>query len=271
MLSQANAYEMKFLFPTGDSVIGASLKEHGEFARPEVDIICDYLKLSSAPGTFVDVGANIGSICLPVARRFPDIRVCAIEAHRGLHAILAANILNNGLFNVDAVQAAVGPEIGIAQFPATSLRLEGNFGTIGMHMNARVRTENTRMCTLDEIAPPDTRFIKMDVEGFEIEVLKGATATVNETRPAWLVEANSGLDSVARACMQVYLEADYRLYWFFAPFVTGKTMRDKLTGDTNFIAAPKDMPNLWNLTEISSIDAERPTHMNAYRYLERYG
>src|SRR4051812_46304360 len=99
MLEVAEAYGLSFFYPRGDHAVGASLRDHGEFARPESDLICDYLA-AAAPGTFIDVGANIGAIALPVAARHPAWRVLALEAHRGLAGVLAANAYGARLFNV---------------------------------------------------------------------------------------------------------------------------------------------------------------------------
>ncbi|MBP6546282.1 MAG: FkbM family methyltransferase [Phenylobacterium sp.] len=70
-------------------------------------------------GTYVDVGANLGSIALPVARS--GGRVIAIEANRGLAGLLATNALNNGLYNVEVHHAAVGETRRLAKFPMVPL------------------------------------------------------------------------------------------------------------------------------------------------------
>lgn len=272
MLSVAEAYGLRFLFPSRDDVIGASLRDHGEFARPESDLISTYLARLGDGGCFVDVGANIGAICLPVAKTHPARPVIAIEAHRGLHSILATNALSNGLYNVSPYHAAAGPTAGLAEFPATSLGSTGNFGTLRFGMEAS-RMETVRMLTLDSIAPSNTQFIKIDVEGFELEVLKGAPQTLSTTRPAWFLEANPENDGPARQTMRVMLEAGYRLYWFFAPFITTR-LRDRdnpqIHGDTNFLALPEGMENIWDLVPITSPSDQKPASIASYAYLNRY-
>ncbi len=270
MLDTAEAYGLRFLYPARDDTIGASLRDHGEFARPESDLICAYL--AASPGAFVDVGANIGAICLPVAKAHPGLEVIAIEAHRGLHGVLSANALNNGLYNVQPWHAAAGAQASIVQFPAHPLSAKGNFGALKVGL-ADHRTEGVQMVTLDDRAPPHTRFIKIDVEGFEPEVLKGARATIATTRPAWFLEANAENDALARQTMATFLAAGYRLYWFFAPFVTPRAFGahiQQLRGDTNFLALPEGFENLWDLKEITTPDAPRPTSVDAYGYMARY-
>ena len=262
---------LSFLYPTQDNVIGASLRTHGGFAKPESDLITDYLRRQPAAGSFLDIGANIGAICLPVARANPAWRIMAVEAHRGLHGILSANALNNRLLNVEAHHAAAGPAAGLVEFPATPLDSTGNFGSLGLHLTD-TPTETVRMLTLDAFAPGDTEFIKMDVEGFEPEVLKGADHVIRNLRPAWFFEANPGTDAPSRQAMKVFDAAGYRLFWFFAPFTTGGGAKAKqsIRGDTNVLALPDNMPNRWNLTAVESLESQRPGNLDGYAYLNRY-
>ena len=272
MLGKAEAYGLEFLFPTHDTVIGASLRDFGEFARPESDLIASYLAGAGGMGSFVDVGANIGTICLPVAKALPALQVIAIEAHRGLHGILAANALTNGLYNVQAYHAAAGGAPSLVRFPAPALTAHGNFRNLRMGMRDTLE-ETVQMVTLDALAPPETRFIKIDVEGFEMEVLKGAHNTISSIRPCWFVEANNGNYLVARQAMSLLLEAEYRLYWFFAPFVTQKAAGGRLAsmaGDTNFLALPPGMENIWGLKQIDDCNEPRPSAIESYGYLRRY-
>jgi len=97
-----------------------------------------------------------------VAQRLPQVRVIAIEAQRRLAGILAANALNNQLFNIDVMHAAAGARAGLEAFPQAPLDARFNFGTVGAAMT-ELPAEMVRVCTLDEVAPADTRFVKIDV------------------------------------------------------------------------------------------------------------
>ncbi|PZQ55615.1 MAG: hypothetical protein DI570_22070 [Phenylobacterium zucineum] len=129
-ISITEAYGFRFAYPSGDTAIGQCLREHGEFSRVGATLAMQI----SRGRTFVDVGANIGAIALPVARR--AARVLAIEAHPQLAAILARNVEENGLRNVEVMHAAAGPTAGVAAFPAASLDGTGNFGTSGFGRGA---------------------------------------------------------------------------------------------------------------------------------------
>lgn len=274
MLDVTRAYGLDFLFPARDEFVGASLRDAGEFARPEMEIIS--LLMARTPGSYVDVGANIGSIALPVAALHPQARVVAIEANRRLATILAANALGNRLLNVEVHHAAAGAEPGLIEFPAPPLELTMNFG--GLHVfedvPAGILTERTRVCTLDEVAPAETSVIKIDVEGFEPQVLAGATRLFAARRASWIVEHKS--DERSHAITRQFLEGGYRLFWLFAPFATPLAAKrppgreEALRGDGNLLALPSGEPPV-PMREVSSADDARPTGLDGYPYLSRYG
>lgn len=276
MLDLTRAYGLNFLVPAGDTAVGWCLRLYGEFARPELDLLSDYMTHLGAPGTFIDVGANVGAICLPLAQRHPDWRVIAVEAHRGLSGVLAANALNNQLVNLDWHHAAAGAAAGLTEFPALSLGSRTNFGNLGAHMNADTPTEQVRVVALDDLAPSDTRLVKVDVEGAELEVLRGATRLLRDIKPVWLLEAKREDQPSVRAVADMLRDAGYSLYLSFAPFVTqshpkATGLKAGPAGDFNLLALPPNAPNLWSLPEIGgSLDAW-PRAASAFPYLERYG
>jgi FkbM family methyltransferase len=263
------AYGLSFMYPRGDAVIGQALERFGEFAKPEVDLLSAYM--TALPhGTFLDVGANIGSIALPLAQNHPQWRVTAYEAHRGLAGLLVANALNNNLTNVEAHHAAVGPAIGVVAFPTPPLSAAMNFGSIGFGSDAP--PEPVRMCTLDSVAPADTRLIKLDVEGAEGGVLMGS-ATLLTTNAIWLFEAKKGSEKTP-ALLNRFISAGFRLHWFYAPFVTpnsAKAQNRHGTGDYNCLALPPGVPDLWQLPAITSAQDIPPSTTADFAYLSRYG
>ncbi len=275
MLTATTAYGLKFLVATNDLGVGKVLRERGEFARVETDLIIEYLKAGPL-GTYVDVGANIGAIALPVAAA-TKARVIAIEAQREVATILAANVCNNGLHAVEVIHAAAGQQAGLMPFPQARLGGAGvNFGIVGESLidHEDLHVETVRVCALDEVAPADTRLVKIDVEGAEPLVLAGAADLIAKVRPIWLLEANDTTMGPARQTMATLLDAGYRLFWLHVPLATPLAERPgprSVVGDSNFIALPEGVDNLWGLPPLLSPDAERPMRAQAFGYLNRYG
>ena len=271
MIDSTTAYGLNFQFPAMDATVGRSLRDHGEFARVELDFL---VESATGQGTYIDVGANIGSIALPFAHRKPDWQVMAIEAHRGISGLLNANVLNNRLFNVEVFHAAAGAEHGLVQFPKAPLSGHRNFGGLSINLTGEA-TEPVMVTRLDDIAPANTRLIKIDVEGYEPQVLKGASALIARQTVIWLAEATVQHPQASREIISIFLGAGYRVFWFYAPFVTHLAERGRpakpTAGDSNIVALPPGVENIWNLTEVTSSDQVRPGNSAAYPYMARYG
>lgn len=273
MITTAEAYGLHFSVPARDQAVGASLRNHGEFARPEVDFL---LACATAPsGSFVDVGANLGAIALPFAARRPAWRVLGIEPHPGLHDLLQGNAAQNGLANVTTRRAAVGEHPARVQYPSPSLIHEANYGDLGFHNAADIIRTPTDMVALDDVAPPDTRLVKIDVQGFEPQVLRGAQRLLEEIRPAWFIEASADV-AESSAVVRLLLAARYDVFWFYSPFVTalpfrgGRPAKAEI-GDANFVALPAGGNTPWPLTRVASPEERRPGNAGAYPYLAMYG
>ena len=267
MLAQTEAYGFKFAYPAGDRIVGRALDLYGEFARVEAALAAQL----AAGATFIDVGANIGAIALPVSRRAR--RVIAIEAHRGLAEVLALNVADNGVTNIEVIHAAAGASEGEAMFPTPPLGDDRNYGDNGFGTGDGP-LEPVRVITVDAIAPADTRIVKIDVQGFENDVLAGAAETLARTRPVWIVEATDDGPS-PRATIATFERAGYAVYWFYSPFVTRVAPKrsqqgSELVGDLNVAAFPAEGPQPRDMVRVD-LSTGWPKQVSAYPYLHRYG
>lgn len=266
------AYGLQFTYPTGDSAVGACLREYGEFARPELDFLLDHAQQSN--GALIDVGANIGALALPFAARRSDWKVLAIEAHGPLSDLLRSNAERNDLKNVTVLHAAADAHVGEAWYPDTSLRQRGNFGNLGFNYPGP-KTQRVRAVTLDEIAPANTRLVKIDVQGWEAEVLKGAERLRKEVRPFWLVEVSSEWPYASSQVIATLSADNYNLFWFYSPFATPSSPKARpinpATGDASIVALPAGTKNTWGLTPVTHAQEQRPGKAAHYPYLSKYG
>src|SRR5207302_3238366 len=60
-------------------------------------------------GVFVDVGANVGALALPVAAQRPDAQIICIEADPRIVSLLQRNVTTNGRTNITVVDCLAGP------------------------------------------------------------------------------------------------------------------------------------------------------------------
>lgn len=126
---------------------------------------------------FVDIGANVGSYTV-LASKVRGARTIAVEPDPVTAQALRRNIEVNGIADkVEVVEAALGAHAGTISFTVGR-------GTV--NRVAQVGDENVRDVvarTLDDVLGGEVpKVIKIDVEGFEAEVFKGATATLADKR-----------------------------------------------------------------------------------------
>ena len=136
-------------------------------------------------GVFVDVGASIGFITARAARRVD--RVFAIEPHPVRFEFLRRNVELNALSNVTCIDCALGTERGEVDL----YDVEPSLGPHPLDVSTRPgtgRRYTVPVERLDDLLDDDADFVKIDVEGAEVEVLKGAPRTI-ASRPRMIVES----------------------------------------------------------------------------------
>jgi FkbM family methyltransferase len=165
------------------------------------------LKIMAAePGLFVDVGANFGWYTCAVAS-IAGATVIGIEPDAENCAALLANIDRNGLRNVVVFHGAVGPQAALL---AMARRSPGNSGTVAVASgtapgSGSYWTGSTPLQDLlNAIAQPAARpvLIKIDVEGFEPQVLAGLDFAGPFRPRNILIEYDGTLGAAAWGCYE---------------------------------------------------------------------
>ena len=171
--------------PFGFKLAGNAAMSAGAFEADEIEVFLSHLKNAS---TCIDIGANIGLYtCLAAAQ---GKHVIAVEPLAINLTALYRNLLCNDFLNVEVFPLGLSGKAGIKRL------FGGNTGASflpGWSGASDKWYEIVPISTLDVIV--NTRFngqsllIKMDVEGYEYEVLKGAVQTLGlQPRPVWLIE-----------------------------------------------------------------------------------
>lgn len=174
----------------------------------------DYL---GGGGTLIDVGANIGAIAVPAAAA--GSRVAAIELLPENFLYLALSALHNRLGNLRLFQLAAGEARGIVGCAG---------GEAWGHVTASGQGAPAAMLPLDDILAlaalqqpgfiADPVLVKIDTEGHELPVLRGAARTLAAFAPAVIVECimiegrDAGPDRNALAVKRFLAERGYHLY-----------------------------------------------------------
>ena len=147
----------------------------------------------------------------------------AFEPHPKVFQLLCANVVVNGAANVRCFPAACGAQPGGFQFPELDYASERNFGAVVLSELEAYRQANkikmsqpVPIVTLDEIFDlPSLRLVKIDAEGMEFDVLKGAERTIRRFRPVRYIENEKPEES--ERLLRAVLDLDYVIYWHVVP------------------------------------------------------
>jgi FkbM family methyltransferase len=168
--------------------VSSTQYSHGDFEPAETRLMTGVVQ---SGWTVVDVGANFGWHAIHLARHVGSAgRVFAFEPIPETFDELFENRrLNNCEHNLEIVNAALGTMEGDVTFYLPSIHLGAGAASQHLDLGAKVQV---RMHSLDDFLEQRgvTRvdFIKADVEGGELNVLRGAERIIGRCRPAILVE-----------------------------------------------------------------------------------
>jgi FkbM family methyltransferase len=164
-------------------------------------------------GLFIDVGANVGAYTIWAAELGAE--VIALEPATDTFRLLQENIVLNG-YPVTAVCAAAGDHCGTARF------------TAGLDSGNSLAPDGpvvTKLVTVDSlVGDRQVTGMKIDVEGFEIDVLRGAARALAEHRIGliqieWNQMSVSAVGADRRPVAELLAGHGYRLY---RPDVAGR-------------------------------------------------
>ena len=185
--------------------VGFQILSNGCFDPSEVDMALHVLawrKQDYGSGVVaIDCGANVGVHTLEWARNMHGWgEVVAIEAQERIYYALAGNLAINNCFNARALLAAVGAAEGTMQIPKPDYNQAASFGSLELKQKtgnefigqaidySEGHGNEVPVRTIDSLGLKRVDFIKIDVEGMELEVLEGARETIATHKPHMLIE-----------------------------------------------------------------------------------
>ena len=136
-----------------------------------------------------DIGANIGLTASMTAAALPQAHITAIEPSPRARACLNRTAMAGGFADrLEVIPMCMGEEPGVVFFREAESMCASQ---VWDDSHGAMRTE---MTTLDAVAAMVERidFIKIDVEGWEIDVLRGGRKTIERTTPLIVAEIIPG-------------------------------------------------------------------------------
>jgi len=195
------------LYNKNDKYIGRSIETYGEFSELELTLFEQICK----PGTImIEVGANIGTHTMALSHLVGENgRVYAFEPQRIVFQTLCANMALNSITNVEAFQVAVSDEEGSLLIPDFDYASENNFG--GIELDKFTEGRKVPKVKLDNfLALEALDFMKIDVEGMEEGVIKGAAIMIEKYKPILYVE-NDRVEK-SESLIQTIKDLGYKIY-----------------------------------------------------------
>lgn len=191
----------KMSYFKADQVIGASLREYGEWAQRELDLL---LRLVQKGDWVVDAGAYIGTHTLAFAQRVGKTgQVLALEPNPCSFEVLTRNITQNRLANVRAECSAVSNKEGVLRLPGSCRDISNNPGGTSLLAEETGPDGDTSglvsvpVKRLDQYKISHCALLKIDVEGMETLVLEGAQKLLQTLRPLVYAECLSVANGAA--------------------------------------------------------------------------
>jgi FkbM family methyltransferase len=153
----------------------ASATERGALFNPDYNLEeLDFLRANTPlGGVFVDVGANVGTYALVLARHVgPDGKVIAVEPHPVTHARLQFNDTASGNTQTRLVAAAAGPADGELMIETDGDNLGASHIVTGTAGTNAIKVPSLRLQRiLAEAGVAKVDALKIDIEGFEDRAL----------------------------------------------------------------------------------------------------
>jgi FkbM family methyltransferase len=188
---------IQFLIFKGQDLISNHLKQ--ELYENNIHQLSLKLLIDAPEGEVLDIGANLGTFCVPLAKKVSKHIYHAFEPQRIVYYQLCANTFINGIDNLHCHNFGISDKEERLVLTMPDYANESNIGAFSMDKEVRennyeCKTEGAKeplvVFTLDSGVHKNVRLIKIDVEGHELEVLKGGIETIKKNNyPPIIFEA----------------------------------------------------------------------------------
>jgi hypothetical protein len=195
--------------PTPDPV-SAMLRTGRTHIEDEVQNILKLIENLPNNSIIVDAGANIGFFSIPVAQAVKDkgSKLISFEPQKQLFYALGGTIALNELKNVHLFNLGLGDTHTTATIPDVDYGSKSDYGMVAITEDTDdgsfLGYNSVQVIPLDSMELPGCDFFKIDVEGYEPQVLRGALETIKTYRPFIWIEYNMiGKDAITAELQSV--------------------------------------------------------------------
>ena len=193
MINKVINFGHNILIPECDAYIKKIIESTGEW---EKNVYMAYKELLNKDSIVIEVGAHVGTHTVEMSKL--SKHVYTFEIQRFLNQLLSYNLIHNECFNVTNFLEIVGNNNSLLPIEEISYDIDRVFNTGVMTVQGLNKPWGYPILQtkLDDKFNFLTRcdLLKIDAEGSEIDVIKGAIKLINKTKPAILVEFDGDKD-----------------------------------------------------------------------------
>jgi FkbM family methyltransferase len=169
----------------------------------------------------LDIGANIGLVAVPLLKSNPTIRLVSFEASPNVLPYLARTISGSPYGDRwELVSKAVGAKVGKVQFNLSASANSPFDGIKDTQRMPSVKQVEVELTTIDDwwerAGLPEVSVIKCDVEGGELDVLRGAYKCLRHNKPhimvEWFGENLKAYNCQPKALLDFAVESGYGVF-----------------------------------------------------------
>jgi len=200
-LTDSKAGEM--VIYKNDSIVSAAIAIFGEYCDAEVQIMARYLTPES---TYLDIGTNIGYHALAIHKTV-GCNIMGFEPHPNHFTVAAYNCREKPIKLYNTALSSKNGTMIMSDFDENII---SNYGEVGIKEEG-IEVPTIKLDELDDLKDVPVTLMKIDVEGAELDVLKGSIKTIKANRPTIFYEA---IDyEIWTKCFKWLDSKDYKQYW----------------------------------------------------------
>ena len=150
--------------------------------------LLEKIKQMNIEGTYIDCGANIGNHSVYFLNFTKCKKLISIEGHDKIFDLLKLNLKNNNKENKEILN--INKLIGETNNNNCFINLDDNNNCGTGYVNKEIGLKK-EMITIDSLNLDEVSLIKLDVENYEFQVLKGAINTILKFKPIIIIELHN--------------------------------------------------------------------------------
>jgi len=203
------------IYNTRDQFIGKSFAQYGEYAESEISV---FKRLINEGDCVIDVGACVGSHTVPFCHMVGKQGiVLAFEPEKMAFFALCGTMALNNFKQALCFQQAVGGKEDIIKVPELDEHVVTNFGGTDLRLEQVGFYYNVPVTTIDSLLrETKIHFIKIDVEGMELDVIQGAIQTIKKYKPILYVDDYAD-EQMSNALKNLIQSLGYNVHTHVAP------------------------------------------------------